>query len=178
MLVQGSFIVGYDFDTEASFDELIEFIEEAHLLMPVINVLTPYPGTKLFKRLEEENRIIHTDWSKFDSKHVVFRPALLTPEQLQEGYNRVIKHLYSFDSIYKRLGYFLDMDFWESFNREDPIKLRYRMLFAARLLSLVFSSNLERSKFIVRILPRIFRENVRVSTILTLMAYNDYAYSP
>jgi hypothetical protein len=70
------------------------------------------------------------------------------------------------------------MDFWESFNREDPIKLRYRMLFAARLLSLVFSSNLERSKFIVRILPRIFRENVRVSTILTLMAYNDYAYSP
>src|SRR5208337_5694156 len=54
MLVHGSFIVGYDFDSQAAFDELIDFIQESELLMPLINILTPFPGTELFTRFEEE----------------------------------------------------------------------------------------------------------------------------
>ena len=177
MLVHGSFILGYDFDTQESFDDLINFVEKTHLLMPLINILTPYPGTKLYKRLEKEGRILSKDWSKYDTKNVVFSPARLTPEEMLEGYKKVIRDVYSFDSIYKRLSYYWDMGFWNSFNADDPIRFKYRVLFALRLCSLLLSFNFHRSKFILKILPKVFSNRVRISTILSLMAYNDYAYS-
>lgn len=176
ILVHGSFIVGYDFDTEESFDELARFIEESMLLMPLINILTPFPGTELFKRFEKEGRIMHKDWSRYDAKTVVFRPALLSPEALKEGYKKVIRKIYSFDSIYRKLDHYWGTDFWKRSNEIDPIKFKYRLLFALRLSSMLFSTNLSRSLFILKLLPRLFDGRVRVSTILTLMAYNDYAW--
>lgn len=64
LLVHSSFIVGYDFDSAETINELIKFIDETNLLMPLINVLTPFPGTELFKRLEKEGRLLHKDWSR------------------------------------------------------------------------------------------------------------------
>jgi radical SAM superfamily enzyme YgiQ (UPF0313 family) len=176
ILVHSSFIVGYDFETKSSFDELIKFIEDTNLLMPVINILTPFPGTKLFKRLEEEGRIIHKDWSRYDTKNVVFKPALLSPEELHEGYWKVVRSVYSFDSILRKLKYYWGVDFWKHSNTIDPIKFGYRFLFALRLCTHLFSTNFERSRFIITILPQVlFDKLVRISTILTLMSYNDYA---
>lgn len=177
MLVQGSFILGYDFDTEASFDELIHFIDETHMLMPLINILTPFPGTKLFERLEKEGRILNKDWNKYDAKSVVISPSLMTPDELLEGHRRVLREVYSFDAIFKKLEYYWGINFWKRSNEKNPIKLKYRLLFALRLCTLLFSLNFKRSGFILKILPRVFQKRVRISTILTLMAYNDYAYS-
>ncbi len=176
ILVHSSFIMGYDYDTPQAFDDLIEFIESNRLLMPLINILTPFPGTKLFRRFEEEGRIIHKNWSEYDSENVVFRPSLMTPEELTAAYKRVIRKVYSFDSIYQKLEHYWNIDFWNHQNRIDPIRFRYRLLFAFRLFSLLFSFNANRSKFILKILPKVFDERVRLSTILTLMAYNDYAF--
>lgn len=177
IFVHGSFIVGYDFDAQSTFDALIDFIQECNLLMPIINILTPFPGTRLFRRLEEEGRILHKDWSKYDTQHVVFRPSSMTSEELLEGYKRIVREVYSFDSIFKRLSYYWDIDFWKHPNKVDPVKFKYRLLFAIRLCTLLASRNTERSKFIIKILPRVFNKRVRVSSILTLMAYNDFAYT-
>jgi radical SAM superfamily enzyme YgiQ (UPF0313 family) len=177
ILVQGSFVVGYDFDSQAAFDELIDFIRESNLLAPLINILTPFPGTKLFDRLEKEGRILHTDWDKYDTKHVVFLPSSMTPEELLQGYRRIVKQAYSFDAILKKLHYYWDIDFWKRSNRSDPVKFKYRLLFAFRLGTFLFSGNTERSRFILKILPRVFNKRVRISSILTLMAYNDFAYA-
>lgn len=177
ILVHGSFIVGYDFDTVHSFDELIDFIREADLLMPLINILTPFPGTSLYKRLMEEGRILHSDWSRYDSQHVVFAPAEMSAEELLQGYRRVIKEVYSFDSILRKLNLYWDRDFWRHSNETDPVKLIYRILFAFRLCTLFASPNTARARFMLRILPKVFGKRVRVSTILALMAYNDFAYS-
>lgn len=177
ILVHGSFILGYDFDTAESFDELVAFIDESRLLMPLINILTPFPGTKLFQRFDEAGRITDKDWSRYDAKTVVFKPALMTAEELHKGYLSVIRRVYSFDSIYSKLSHYWSIDFWKRSNEVDPIKFKYRLLFSLRLLTLLFSANTARSKFILKILPRVFNPRVRVSTILTLMAYNDYAYS-
>lgn len=177
ILVHSSFIVGYDFDSADTFDELIDFISESNLLMPLINILTPLPGTMLFKRLEEQGRILHKDWSKYDTQHVVFSPARMSPEELLEGYKKVMKSVYSFDSILSKLDYYWMQDFWKRANALDPVKSAYRLLFAARLATLLISSNVERSKFIMRILPRVFAKRVRISTILALMNYNDFAYA-
>lgn len=174
--VHAAFIMGYDFDTPESFDELIEFIKNARLLMPLINILTPFPGTKLYQRFEAEGRILHRDWSRYDGKSVVFKPALMSPEKLDSEFRRVIQHCYSFETIFRNLNYFWDMDFWRHSNRIDPIRLNYRVLFALRLISLLLSNNKKRSEFILKILPRVFEKRVRISTILTLMAYNNYAF--
>ncbi|HUL38414.1 MAG TPA: DUF4070 domain-containing protein, partial [Thermodesulfobacteriota bacterium] len=173
----GSFIVGYDFDTRDSFDELIAFIDEAHIFEPIINILTPFPGTKLFKRLEEEGRIIHKDWSKYDTKNVVFRPANLTPEELLAGFEKVNRSIYSFGSIYRKLKHFGDLGFWLQQNEADPIKFHYRLLFALRMASLLFSLNWERSVFIIKVMPKIFSKRYRITKILQMLAYNDYAYT-
>ena len=175
ILVQSSFIVGYDCDSQATFDELIGFIQESNLLMPLINILTPFPGTELFKRLEEEGRILHRDWSKYDSQHVVFSPARMSAEDLLQGYRRVMRSVYSFDSILRKLNYYWARDFWKSSNEADPVKFAYRCLFAARLATLLSSGNKDRSKFIMRILPHVFDKEVRISTVLALMNQNDFA---
>jgi radical SAM superfamily enzyme YgiQ (UPF0313 family) len=175
ILVHSSFIVGYDFDSSQSFDELINFIDETNLLMPLINILTPFPGTELYKRFEQEGRLLHRDWSKYDTKHVVFSPANISVEVLLNGYNKIVKTVYSFPSILKKLNYYWAIDFWKASNELNPVKFKYRLIFALRLASLLFSRKFERSKFIIKILPKLFKKRVRVSTILTLMAYNDFA---
>jgi radical SAM superfamily enzyme YgiQ (UPF0313 family) len=177
ILVQGSFILGYDFDTQSSFDELIAFLDKTHMLMPLVNILTPFPGTRLYERLDREGRILDKDWNKYDAKHVVFSPALMTPQELLDGHRRVMRELYSFDSIYKKLTYYWGIDYWKNSNKVDPIKFKYRLLFAFRLVTLLASTNVRRSRFILKILPKVFEKRVRISTILTLMAYNDYAYT-
>jgi radical SAM superfamily enzyme YgiQ (UPF0313 family) len=175
--VDGSFIIGYDFDSKETFDELIRFIDEAKLLMPLINLLTPFPGTKLFQRFEEEGRILHKDWSKYDTKNIVFNHPRLSSDELSREFRRIIRHVYSFESMYKKLKYYWDIDFWKHMNEDDPIQFKYRLLFFIRLFTLLFSRNVKRSMFILKIMPRIFSRRVRISTILSLMAYNDYAYS-
>ncbi|MFA6223521.1 MAG: radical SAM protein [Desulfomonilaceae bacterium] len=177
MLVHSSFILGYDFDTQQTFDELINFIQESNLLMPLINILTPLPGTMLYKRLEKEGRILDKDWSKYDTQHVVFIPARMSPDDLLQGYRKVVKSVYSFDSILTKLRYYWDADFWKRSNRADPVKFTYRLLFAVRLATLLSFSDRDRSRFIMKILPHVFDKRVRVSTILALMNNNDFAHS-
>jgi len=178
ILVHGSFILGYDFDTEESFDELIDFVKESKLLMPLINVLTPFPGTKLFERFEQEGRILHKDWRRYDGKNVVFSPSNMTASELLSGYQRVIRAIYSFGSIEEKLDYYWNIDFWKHSNEIDPIRLKYRLLFSMRLLSFLALPGVGRRGFIIKMLPKIlFNKKVRISTLLTLMAYNDYAYS-
>lgn len=175
--VDGSFIVGYDFDTPASFDELIGFIEEAKILMPLINILTPFPGTKLFKRFEKEGRILHKDWDRYDTKTIVFKHPFMKSGELEDGFIKVLRAVYSFESIYGRLKYYWKIDFWKDMNENDPIRFTYRLLFCLRLITLLFSFQKKRSLFILKILPRVFNKKVRLSTIISLMAYNEYAYS-
>jgi radical SAM superfamily enzyme YgiQ (UPF0313 family) len=143
--------------------------------MPLINILTPFPGTRLFKRLEEEGRILDRDWSKYGTQHVVFMPARMSPDDLLQGYRKVVRSVYSFDSILTKLRYYWDVDFWKRSNQADSVKFIYRLLFAVRLVTLLISSNMDRSKFIMKILPLVFDKRVRVSTILALMNYNDFA---
>jgi hypothetical protein len=177
ILVHSSFIVGYDFDTQESFDELTDFIHDSKLLMPLINILTPFPGTELFKRFEKEGRILHKDWSRYDARHVVFEHPRLSFEELADGYRRVVTVAYSFDEIWKKLNYYWEIDFWKHSNEIDPVKFKYRLIFALRLCTMLFSRNMDRSRFIMKILTKVFNKRVRISTILTMMAYNDFACS-
>jgi radical SAM superfamily enzyme YgiQ (UPF0313 family) len=101
--IDGSFVFGFDNDDEGVFDRTLEFVMKAKIEVTYFSILTPYPGTRLHKRLVQEDRILTQDWSLYDANHVVFKPRTLTADQLLEGYYRVFKEVYSFPSILKRL---------------------------------------------------------------------------
>ena len=101
--IQGSFIFGFDTDTVNVFQETVAFIQETGIELPHISILTPFPGTPLFEKMEKENRIIHKDWSRYDMSHTVFRPKNMTVEELQQGYAWALKYLASPTSIFSRL---------------------------------------------------------------------------
>ena len=101
--IQGSFIFGTDEDDQSVFPDVLRFIEKAHLEAVLFSVLTPFPGTRTRETLSRENRIIDTDWEKYDMNHVVFRPKKMTPRQLQDGFNWAYKRLYGYGTIVKRL---------------------------------------------------------------------------
>ena len=65
-------------------------------------ILTPFPGTPLFNRLNSENRILTTDWSKYDFEHVVFKPKNMTIEELLNNTRRFYRKVYSIPNIIKR----------------------------------------------------------------------------
>ncbi len=100
--VNGSFVLGFDHDGPDVFEATVAWIEENRLECATFHILTPYPGTPLFTRLERQNRLIHRDWRLYDTAHVVFQPALMTPEQLQEGYQWCYRRLFSHSSIWLR----------------------------------------------------------------------------
>jgi len=102
--VHGSFILGYDHDDTTVFDNLLDFTRGVRLDAAFMPVLTPFPGTEIYKQLEAEGRIINRDWSLYDMEHVVFKPKKMTPEQLQEGHDRTNREFYSASNIFSRIG--------------------------------------------------------------------------
>jgi radical SAM superfamily enzyme YgiQ (UPF0313 family) len=100
--VNGSFVLGFDHDRPDCFARTVEWIERAKLECATFHILTPYPGTPLFRQMEAEGRLLHKDWSKYDTAHVVFRPRHMSEEQLSEGYAWCYRTLFSSRSIWKR----------------------------------------------------------------------------
>jgi radical SAM superfamily enzyme YgiQ (UPF0313 family) len=101
--IHGSFIFGFDGDTPDVFRETVEFVQKNNIELPTFSILTPFPGTPLQKRLEEEGRIFDRDWSHYDMSHVVFKPRKMTVRELQEGYLWAQKYTCAPRSILKRL---------------------------------------------------------------------------
>ncbi len=101
--IQGSFIFGTDNEDQSVFSDVLRFIEKAHIEAALFSILTPFPGTRIQKFLSKDNRIIDTDWKKYDMNHVVFRPKKMTPKQLQDGFNWAYRSLYGYRSILTRL---------------------------------------------------------------------------
>ncbi|MCI0639519.1 MAG: B12-binding domain-containing radical SAM protein [Gemmataceae bacterium] len=100
--VNGSFVLGFDHDRGDVFARTAAWIEENRLECATFHILTPYPGTPLFRQMEAEGRILHKNWDLYDTGHVVFRPRHLTPEQLEEGYVWCYRRVFSHASIWRR----------------------------------------------------------------------------
>jgi radical SAM superfamily enzyme YgiQ (UPF0313 family) len=116
--IDGSFVFGFDTDDLGVFDRTLEFVTRAEIEIPYFSVLTPYPGTRLYHRLQQEDRILHRDWSRYDTSQVVIRPRQMSPDQLQEGYLRAFHNAYTKDCMVARLQHttalrqvFLPMNF-------------------------------------------------------------------
>lgn len=103
VMVQGSFVFGFDTDGPEVFERTVDFVIRARVDLPQYTAYTPFPGTAVFERLDAEGRILTRDWSKYNGHDVVFRPKLMTKEQLDEGLRYAWDRTYSLTSIARRL---------------------------------------------------------------------------
>ncbi|MCK4995504.1 MAG: B12-binding domain-containing radical SAM protein [Thermoplasmatales archaeon] len=102
MLPVGSIIFGYDSDTVESFDETLKAVYDWKLNDVTFCILNPIPGTRLFNRLEKENRITNYDWTLFSEKNINFKPKNMSEEELFENIKRLSYEYYSFKILFKR----------------------------------------------------------------------------
>ncbi len=101
--LQGCFVFGLDDDAPDVFLKTAEFAVQAGIDLPRFAVVTPFPGTPLFTRLEAEGRILTRDWELYDAQHVVFQPRNMSVEELQQGVEAAWKHAYSYSGIWRRI---------------------------------------------------------------------------
>ncbi len=100
--VNGSFVLGFDHDRQDVFARTADWIESNKLECATFHILTPYPATPLFRQMEAEGRLLHRDWSLYDTAHAVFRPKHMSPEELEQGYAWIYERLFSHGSIWRR----------------------------------------------------------------------------
>ena len=103
--VQAGIIFGFDHDTPEIFKETIDFLEMVGVQNATFNILTPFPGTPLFRKMETEDRILTRDWSNYNSRDaVVYQPKRMSVTELLAGFQYANERFYSLTSIAKRLS--------------------------------------------------------------------------
>ncbi len=100
--VNSSFVLGFDHDRKDVFARTAEWVEENRLECSTFHILTPYPGTPLFQQMAAQGRLLHRDWSVYDTAHAVFRPKHMSADELEEGYAWIYQRLFSHVSIWRR----------------------------------------------------------------------------
>ncbi len=104
-----SMIFGFDSDKKAIFPETLEFLQKNRVGTADFNILTPYPGTRIYRQFKEEGRLITNEWRYYDHSTVVFKPNNLTPLELQAGRLWTIKEFTKLSSTLARLPYNLSL---------------------------------------------------------------------
>jgi radical SAM superfamily enzyme YgiQ (UPF0313 family) len=99
VMINGSFVFGMDDDDEGVFDRTVEWAVEHGIETATFHIMTPYPGTALYARVAAADRLLHSDWDLYDTRHAVFRPAKMSAEALERGYWRAYRDFYRWGSI-------------------------------------------------------------------------------
>jgi len=103
--VQAGIVFGFDSDTPEIFRDTLDFLEDTGVQNATFNILTPFPGTPLFQKLEAEGRILTRDWSRYNSRaDVVYQPKQMSTEELHSGFRYANGRFYSLASMAKRLS--------------------------------------------------------------------------
>ena len=98
-----SVIFGFDSDTRDTFPETLEFLQENRISSASINVLTPYPGTRVFDQLKREGRLLTQEWTYYDHSTTVFQPKNMSPFELQAGRLWVLREFTRASAVLQRL---------------------------------------------------------------------------
>lgn len=104
--INGCFAFGGDDENKDVFKRTVDAVIRLKIDLPRYSVLTPFPGTQMYREMESEGRIFERNWAMYDVEHCVFRPKNMTPDELIEGLEWAWRETYAIGSIAKRLSYF------------------------------------------------------------------------
>ena len=99
IMINGSFVFGMDDDDDDVFDRTVDWAVRHGVTTATFHIQTPYPGTRLYQQLAGEGRITCHDWDRYDTRHVVYQPARLSPTALKSGYDRAYRDFYSWGNV-------------------------------------------------------------------------------
>jgi radical SAM superfamily enzyme YgiQ (UPF0313 family) len=102
--IHGMFVLGADTDDVDTIRRTVDFAINSGIDTTQLVALTPLPGTPFFREMQEDGRILHTDWGRYNLQHVVFKPALMSPETLQAETLRGMRQFYSWKCIFRRIS--------------------------------------------------------------------------
>jgi radical SAM superfamily enzyme YgiQ (UPF0313 family) len=105
IMLYGTFVFGYDYDTPGTIERTLEFAIDSKLAIANFNPLTPTPSTKLYDRLQAENRLIFKRWwldPNFRYGQALFHPRGMTADELTEGCFRARQTFNRYSSIFRR----------------------------------------------------------------------------
>ncbi len=150
IMINGSFVFGLDGDDGDVFARTVEWAIESGITTATFHILTPYPGTALFTEMEAAGRLTTRNWDLYDTRHVVYRPARLTPGALKRGYDWAYEAFYRWGAIARAasahrspkhvLKHFCYSAGWKKFERAWDLVIRMKRLRAMRpLLEAVLS---------------------------------------
>jgi radical SAM superfamily enzyme YgiQ (UPF0313 family) len=121
-MVSAGFIVGFDSDTPAVFQDQIDFIQKSGIVSAMVGLLNAPSGTKLYKKMQSENRLLDV-WSGNNMDGYMNFVPKMNYQQLMVGYSRIIKTIYSQKEYYSRVKHFLNNYRLPSWNK-NKIKLK------------------------------------------------------
>jgi radical SAM superfamily enzyme YgiQ (UPF0313 family) len=138
IMINGSFVFGMDDDGDDVFRRTVDWAVDHGITTATFHIMTPYPGTQLHARMMREGRIATHDWNLYDTRHVVYRPARLSPEALKNGYDWAYREFYRWSSIARaslhhgtlkhQLKHFFYASGWKKFEPLWDMLIRARQL--------------------------------------------------
>ncbi|MBN2188078.1 MAG: radical SAM protein [Chitinispirillaceae bacterium] len=94
--IHGMFMLGSDADTKDVFSTTSRFCSDMGMDYAQYSILTPLPGTRVYKQFESEGRLLHKEWSMYDGLHSVFTPRNMTADELQKGMIECFSEFYNY----------------------------------------------------------------------------------
>ncbi len=101
VMINGSFVYGMDDDDTDVFDRTVEWAVQQGIETATFHILTPYPGTVLYDRMQQQGRMLHQNWDLYDTRHVVYQPTKLSAADLEAGYWRSYREFYRWSNIFQ-----------------------------------------------------------------------------
>jgi len=101
--IMGSFIFGLDGDDVGVFKRTVDFVNAGKIDVALYNILTPFPGTRLYEDLDRQGRIHDRNWAHYDACHSVIHPEGMSSEELQEGFFWAVRETYTASNILQRI---------------------------------------------------------------------------
>jgi radical SAM superfamily enzyme YgiQ (UPF0313 family) len=99
IMINGSFVFGLDEDDPDVFRRTVDWAVKNSLTTCTFHILTPYPGTRLFRDMETQGRILHKNWDQYDTRQVVYKTVGLSAGELKRGYDWAYRSFYSWKNI-------------------------------------------------------------------------------
>ncbi|PWT89268.1 MAG: B12-binding domain-containing radical SAM protein [Blastocatellia bacterium] len=138
IMINGSFVFGLDGDGRDVFRRTVDWAIDVGITTATFHILTPYPGTSLFTDMHARDRIATQNWDLYDTRHVVFHPSCMSPDELKRGYDWAYEEFYRWRSIFKAssahesvkhsLKHFFYSAGWKKFERAWDFVIRLKQL--------------------------------------------------
>ena len=120
IMINGSFVFGMDHDDKDVFRRTVDWAVENAITTSTYHILTPYPGTELYRRMKSEGRILSDNWDMYDTRHVVYKTMGMSSRELKNGYDWAYREFYSWPNVMR-----------SSFGHSDPKHILKHLAYTA-----------------------------------------------